>query len=198
VAFNGRFSPEIAFEILDQNKITHSFLFPTALKAMMKADAHPRKHYKIQLQGLMSAGEAVGDAVFAYCRDELGVVVNEMFGQTEINYVVGNCHIFWPPKPGSMGRGYPGHLVAVIDEQGHVCQAGVPGEVAVRRNDRHGHRLQPEWDRQRQERVSRIPAVVGRQHAVLGGTRHQQQREHAVVVCGVRHRHGCRERVFLE
>ena len=39
----------------------------------------------------MSAGEAVGDAVFAYCRDQLGVVVNEMFGQTEINYVVGNC-----------------------------------------------------------------------------------------------------------
>ena len=139
VAFNGRFSPEIAFEILDQHKITHSFLFPTALKAMMKADAHPRKHYKIQLQGLMSAGEAVGDAVFAYCRDELGVVVNEMFGQTEINYVVGNCHIFWPPKPGSMGRGYPGHLVAVIDERGRVCQAGVPGEVAVSRCDRHGH-----------------------------------------------------------
>ena len=139
VAFNGRFSPEMAFEILDQHKITHSFLFPTALKAMMKAVAHPRKHYQIELQGLMSAGEAVGDAVFAYCRDELGVVVNEMFGQTEINYVVGNCHIFWPPKPGSMGRGYPGHLVAVIDEQGHVCQAGVPGEVAVRRNDRHGH-----------------------------------------------------------
>ena len=39
----------------------------------------------------MSAGEAVGDAVFAYCRDALGVTVNEMFGQTEINYVVGNC-----------------------------------------------------------------------------------------------------------
>jgi acetyl-CoA synthetase len=40
---------------------------------------------------MMSAGEAVGDAVFAYCREQLGVTVNEMFGQTEINYVVGNC-----------------------------------------------------------------------------------------------------------
>jgi acyl-CoA synthetase (AMP-forming)/AMP-acid ligase II len=86
----------------------------------------------------MSAGEAVGDAVFAYCRDELGIVVNEMFGQTEINYVVGNCHLFWPPKAGSMGRGYPGHWVAVIDEQGEVCKPGEPGEVAVSRYDRHG------------------------------------------------------------
>ena len=139
VAYNGRFSPELAFEILDQHQITHSFLFPTALKAMMKAQSQPRKKYRLILQGLMSAGEAVGDAVFAYCRDELGVIVNEMFGQTEINYVVGNCHIFWPPKPGSMGRGYPGHWVAVIDENGRVCQANEPGEVAVSRYDRQGH-----------------------------------------------------------
>ena len=139
VAYKGRFSPELAFEILDQHKITHSFLFPTALKAMMKSQPHPRKKYRLVLQGLMSAGEAVGDAVFAYCRDELGTVVNEMFGQTEINYVVGNCHVLWPPKPGSMGRGYPGHRVAVIDESGKVCKPGEPGEVAVNRYDLHGH-----------------------------------------------------------
>jgi acetyl-CoA synthetase len=139
VAFNGRFTPEAAFDILDQHAITHSFLFPTALKAMMKNEAQPRQRYRLVLEGLMSAGEAVGDAVFAYCRDQLGVVVNEMFGQTEINYVVGNCHIFWPPKPGSMGKGYPGHQVALIDEAGHLSPVGQPGEVAVNRYDRHGH-----------------------------------------------------------
>jgi acetyl-CoA synthetase len=138
VAFKGRFSPELAFEILHTHGITHSFLFPTALKAMMKAQAHPRQRYKIVLKGLMSAGEAVGDAVFAYCRDELGVVVNEMFGQTEINYVVGNCQVFWPSKAGSMGRGYPGHQVAVMDEQGRICKPGKAGEVVVNRFDRHG------------------------------------------------------------
>lgn len=139
VAYSGRFTPETAFEILDQHAITHSFLFPTALKAMMKAEARPGQRYRLALQGLMSAGEAVGDAVFAYCRDQLCVVVNEMFGQTEINYVVGNCHIFWPPKPGSMGKGYPGHRVALLDEAGNVCPVGEPGEVAVNRYDRHGH-----------------------------------------------------------
>ena len=139
VAFNGRFTPEAAFDILDQHAITHSFLFPTALKAMMKNEAQPRQRYRLVLEGLMSAGEAVGDAVFAYCRDQLGVVVNEMFGQTEINYVVGNCHIFWPPKPGSMGKGYPGHQVALIDEAGRLSPVGQPGEVAVNRYDRHGH-----------------------------------------------------------
>ena len=138
VAFNGRFSPETAFEILHTHAVTHTFLFPTALKAMMKAVPEPRKRYRLKLQAIMSAGEAVGDAVFAYCEQQLGVTVNEMFGQTEINYVVGNCARMWPPKAGSMGKGYPGHQVAVIDDAGQVCATGVPGEVAVNRFDVHG------------------------------------------------------------
>jgi acetyl-CoA synthetase len=35
VAFNGRFGPEMAFEILQSHKVTHTFLLPTALKSMM-------------------------------------------------------------------------------------------------------------------------------------------------------------------
>ena len=138
IAFNGRFSPELAFSLMQQHGVTHSFLFPTALKAMMKAYPQPRKHFKLKLEGLMSAGEAVGDAVFDYCRDQMGVVVNEMFGQTEINYVVGNCNLLWPARPGSMGKGYPGHRVAVIDDAGNECAVGVPGDVAVNRFDVHG------------------------------------------------------------
>jgi acetyl-CoA synthetase len=138
VAFNGRFSPELAFSLLQEQGVTHTFLFPTALKAMMKANPHPRQHFKLQLQAMMSAGEAVGDAVFAWCRDELGVTVNEMFGQTEINYVVGNCSALWPAKPGSMGKAYPGHRVAVINDEGRECPVGVAGDVAVNRYDIHG------------------------------------------------------------
>lgn len=146
VAYNGRFGAELAFTLMQEHAVTHSFLFPTALKAMMKAFPEPRKQFQLKLQGLMSAGEAVGDAVFAYCREQLGVTVNEMFGQTEMNYVVGNCSmngdtasgIGWPAKPGSMGRPYPGHRVAVIDEDGNECPVGVPGDVAVNRYDVHG------------------------------------------------------------
>ncbi len=138
VAWNGRFAPDVAFELLQRHRVTHTFLFPTALKAMMKACPEPRARYRLRLRAIMSAGEAVGDAVFAYCRDQLGVTVNEMFGQTEINYVVGNCTRLWPAKPGSMGKGYPGHRVAVIDDEGRECPVGVPGEVAVHRRDVHG------------------------------------------------------------
>jgi acetyl-CoA synthetase len=137
VAWQGRFSAAKAFELMASYGVTHSFLFPTALKAMMKAEPRPQRH-KLKLRALMSAGEAVGDAVFAWCRDALGVPVNEMFGQTEMNYVVGNCQALWPAKPGSMGRAYPGHRVAVIDDADRECAPGEVGEVAVHARDRHG------------------------------------------------------------
>ena len=88
---------------------------------------------------MMSAGEAVGDAVFDWTRSALGVTVNEMFGQTEVNYIVGNSAEKWPAKPGSMGRPYPGHRVAVLDEAGQPVAPGGTGEVALHRYDIHGH-----------------------------------------------------------
>jgi acetyl-CoA synthetase len=139
VAYQGRFTPEAAFALMQRHRVTHSFLFPTALKAMMKAVPQPRRRYRLALRAIMSAGEAVGDAVFAYTRDRLGVTLNEMFGQTEINYIVGNCAAQWPARPGSMGRPYPGHRVAVIDDEGRECPRGTVGDVAVHRRDIHGH-----------------------------------------------------------
>ena len=72
VAYNGRFSPELAFTLMQEHGVTHTFLFPTALKAMMKAYPEPAKKFKLKLQAMMSAGEAVGDAVFNYCRRAAG------------------------------------------------------------------------------------------------------------------------------
>ena len=143
VAYNGRFSPQTALELMGACRVTHTFLFPTALKAMMKAYAGTpqrtvRQQFNLQLQGIMSAGEAVGDAVFDYCEQQLGVKPNEMFGQTEINYIVGNCNALWPSKPGSMGMAYPGHRVQVIDDAGNECPVGMPGDVALNRLDVHG------------------------------------------------------------
>jgi acetyl-CoA synthetase len=137
VAWQGRFSAAKAFELMAAFGVTHAFLFPTALKALMKAEPDPARH-RLKLRALMSAGEAVGDAVFDWCRDALQVPVNEMFGQTEINYVVGNCQRLWPARPGSMGRAYPGHRVAVIDDAGAECLLGEVGEVAVHARDVHG------------------------------------------------------------
>jgi acetyl-CoA synthetase len=139
VASRARFSAELAFSLMEKYSVTNSFLFPTALKIMMKAVPSPRKHYQLKLRAIMSAGEAVGDTVFDWTQSALGVTVNEMFGQTEANYIVGNSAAKWPARAGSMGRPYPGHRVAVINDDGQPVNAGETGEVALNRNDSHGH-----------------------------------------------------------
>ncbi len=140
LGYRGRFDPEKAFYLMQKYRVTNTFLFPTALKMMMKTLPAPRRQYDLALRSIMSAGEALGETVFAWCRDSLGVTVNEMFGQTEINYIVGNSHALWPAKPGSMGRPYPGHRVAVIDDDGNALPPGQIGDVAVNRFWRDGEK----------------------------------------------------------
>jgi acetyl-CoA synthetase len=133
LGYRGRFDAERAYHLLDRYGVRNTFLFPTALKLMMKAVPEPRKRYSIGLRSVMSAGESVGATLIEWAREQLGVTINEMFGQTEINYVVGNCQAAWPVKPGSIGRPYPGHRVAIIDDKGNELARGELGEIAVHR-----------------------------------------------------------------
>jgi len=135
LGYRGRFDAERAYYLLDKYGVRNAFLFPTALKLMMKAVPHPARKYSLHLRSIMSAGESVGTTVIEWAKAELGVTINEMFGQTEINYVVGNCHAAWPVKPGSIGRPYPGHRVAVIDGEGNELPPGELGEIAIHRKD---------------------------------------------------------------
>jgi len=133
LGYRGRFDPERAFALLERYAVRNAFLFPTALKMMMRAVPAPRARHRLHLRSLMSGGEPLGPAVFHWAREELGVSVNEIFGQTEMNYIVGNSQALWPVRPGSMGRAYPGHRVAVIDAAGLEVPRGTAGEVAVHR-----------------------------------------------------------------
>ena len=133
LGFRGRFDPERALALMAKYRVRNSFLFPTALKMMMKTVSQPRARFEIALRSVMSAGEPVGTTVFAWAQESLGVTINEMFGQTEMNYIVGNSYTLWPAKAGSMGRPYPGHRIAVIDDEGREVARGEMGEVAVNR-----------------------------------------------------------------
>lgn len=126
------FDPEWAVEFISKHRIRNAFLPPTALKLMQRADV--ATDGKI-LRSCMSGGESLGDDLLAWSRENLYVTVNEIYGQTEANLVVGNCHVSWPVVPGSMGRPFPGHDVAVLDEDGVPVSGGEVGEIGVRSPD---------------------------------------------------------------
>jgi acetyl-CoA synthetase len=126
------FDPQWAMDLMAAHRVRVAFLPPTALKLMRQADA---RSDGVALRAAMSGGEALGEAMLDWGREHLGVTINEIFGQTEANLVVGNSASVWEVRPGSMGRPYPGHDVAVLDDDGKALPPDEVGEVAVRAPD---------------------------------------------------------------
>lgn len=129
-----KFDPEEAFHLIAKYGVRNSFMPPTALK-MMRQVKDPRSRYDYRMRTIASGGEALGAELLDWGREVMGLTINEFYGQTEVNLVVGSCSEVMDIKPGSMGRAIPGHTVEVIDESGNVLPPGATGEVAIRRPD---------------------------------------------------------------
>ncbi|MDX2455247.1 AMP-binding protein, partial [Desulfosarcina sp.] len=129
-----KFDPEEAFHLLAKHRIRNAFMPPTALK-LMRQVPDPSERHEFKMRTIGSGGETLGEGLLEWGRRVMGVTINEFYGQTECNLVVGNCSEVMPIRPGSMGRAIPGHTVAVVDEDGHPLPAGTVGEIAVRSPD---------------------------------------------------------------
>lgn len=127
-----KFDAQQAVDLMARHDVRNVFLPPTALKLMRQAGVDARG---VRLRSLASGGETLGGELLDWARTTFGVTINEFYGQTECNVVVGNAAGLMPVRPGSMGRAIPGHCVAVIDEAGTVLPPGQVGAVAVRKPD---------------------------------------------------------------
>ena len=128
------FDPEAAFDLMQRWGVRNVFFPPTVLR-MMRGIEKPREQWELDLATIACGGEPLEEATFEWAREELGIVINEFYGQTECNLVLSNCNTIMPARAGSMGRAVPGHRVAVIDEEGNQLPPGERGEVAVERPD---------------------------------------------------------------
>jgi acyl-coenzyme A synthetase/AMP-(fatty) acid ligase len=64
----------------------------------------------------------------------LGITINEFYGQTECNLVLGSCAAIGVSRAGAIGKVVPGHRVAIIDAGGRPADPA-SGQIAVRRPD---------------------------------------------------------------
>jgi acetyl-CoA synthetase len=127
-----RFDPEEAVRLLERERIGHTFLFPTALKLLRGLGSLGRP---LRLESVHSGGEPLGAELQAWSVEHLGTAVNEFYGQTEANLLVGNARTVDPIKAGSMGLPYPGHDVVILDQDGRTAPPGRVGEIALRLPD---------------------------------------------------------------
>ena len=129
VASRRKFDPEWAYSLMGRHAVRNAFLPPTALKLMRR---HGEPPAGVQMRSIACGGEALGEELLGWTEHNLGVVINEFYGQTEANLWVGNCSERWPVVPGSMGKAYPGFDVEVHDDAGNRVPAGTTGEICLR------------------------------------------------------------------
>ncbi|MEX0406448.1 AMP-binding protein [Aquibium sp. LZ166] len=129
-----KFDPDAACDLMARMKVRNAFIPPTALR-MMKAVPGIAARFPKGLRTIASAGEALGRETWEWARGELGITVNELYGQTECNLVLGSCAALGVTRPGATGKPVPGHAVALIDADGQPVATGTPGQIAVRRPD---------------------------------------------------------------
>ncbi|GGF87355.1 acetyl-CoA synthetase [Azorhizobium oxalatiphilum] len=130
----GKFDPEAAFRLLRTAGVRNVFIPPTALK-MMRGVTDPRGRFGFDLRTVGTAGEALGAETFEWGRQALGVAVNEFYGQTECNYVIGSNAKPGIARAGATGKPLPGHDVHVVRPDGTPCNIGEMGQIAVRAPD---------------------------------------------------------------
>ncbi len=129
-----KFDPEEAFHLIAKFDVRNAFMPPTALK-LMRQVSDPRSRHRFRMRSIGSGGETLGEELLDWGRDVMGLTINEFYGQTECNLIVGCCADIMEIRPGSMGRAIPGHVVDIVDARGNPMATGTVGEIAVQRPD---------------------------------------------------------------
>ena len=130
-----KFDPEEAFHMMAKYGVRNLMAVPTVLRMMMHAVKHPRERYDIRLRSITAGGETLGKELCDWTREYLGVEINEQYGQTECDLVVGYCSQIMKIVPGAIGRAVPGHTVEIINEGGQIAAPDELGEIAVKAPD---------------------------------------------------------------
>lgn len=129
-----KFDPDLAFRIMAETGVRNAFIPPTALRLMMQVEA-PRQKFDLRLRTIGSAGESLGREAYEWAKRALGITVNEFYGQTECNIVLGSIGALGVTRAGAIGKVTAGHTVAIIDADGNEMPRGTAGQIAVKRPD---------------------------------------------------------------
>ncbi|MDE0310435.1 MAG: benzoate-CoA ligase family protein [Acidiferrobacterales bacterium] len=130
VLFNGRPTPDMVLQVIEQEQPTVFFGVPTlyaAVIARLEGSETPSSNLRV----CISAGEALPEEIGLRWRDIWGVDILDGVGSTEM------LHIFLSNRSddvvfGTSGTAVPGYELRCVDEDGKEVQAGQIGELLVR------------------------------------------------------------------
>lgn len=132
--YDGPFTVDTTCRIIAKYAITNLAGSPTAYRLLIAAGAEFADAVRGQLRVVSSAGEPLNPQVIRWFAEQLGVVIHDHYGQTEIGMVLCNHHgLKHPIREGSAGYAVPGYRIVVLDDAQRELPTGQPGVLAVDR-----------------------------------------------------------------
>ncbi|MFC7156971.1 acyl-CoA synthetase [Halomarina halobia] len=133
VGYGGQFDPETVYDLMERYGVTNPLLTSTMIRMLKGVD---RPTDELDVRVVPSGGEKVTEDIFEFVETEWGARVNEIYGQTECNFLVGTNHSLMDVNKNASGKPCPGHEVAIVDDNtGERKAAGEIGHIAVKRPD---------------------------------------------------------------
>ncbi|MFV8817903.1 acyl-CoA synthetase [Haliea sp. E17] len=129
VVMMDKFEPELALQLIDQYRVTHSQWVPTMFIRMLKLPGEIRDKYDVSsMRCAIHAAAPCPAEVKRQMIDWWGPVIEEYYSSTEAAGYTRITSEEWLAHPGSVGRsaGKPFHI---CDEDGNELPAGEPGMI---------------------------------------------------------------------
>jgi acetyl-CoA synthetase len=138
VGVRGATTPGQAQQLLERYRVTHA-LAPGSVLRQLKLSVPPHvTQSSARLRSMTIIDEGIDDGLAQWCKVHFGLTPNHLFSTAEIQAIIGDSQLKWSGKTGSLGRAYPGHRIAILNEDGSQALSEQIGEISIHRNDLHG------------------------------------------------------------
>jgi acetyl-CoA synthetase len=128
-----RFDPEKALAVMRSCGVSVGLYPPTVLRLLRQSGlARPDR---LRLRCFVTGAEAVEPELLEWAAQDLGVTVNNAYGQTEANALIGHSTMLGPVDAAALGRPYPGRRIALLDDELRRVGPGEAGQIAVATDD---------------------------------------------------------------
>ena len=130
-----RFDAARCVDVMRRTRVSIGLLPPTVLRMLRAAEVLDAATVGASdLRCFITGAEAVEPELIEWT-ESIGLSVNNAYGQTEANSLVGHAATLGRLDLATMGRPYPRHEIAVLNDDLEPCEPGVPGQLAVRADD---------------------------------------------------------------
>jgi len=130
--YEGSFSAESTYKMLEKYNITVLVSAPTAYRMLMASGDDLPGSYRIKLRAACSGGEPLNPEAIRWIETNIECAVGDHYGQTEVGMLVCNHHgLHHKGRPGSMGLAMPGFRMVVLNDNFEEVEPGNSGKLAI-------------------------------------------------------------------